>query len=340
MSMSKVNFEPFSVKPGEKKFGYIKIIDNLAINFDMPVGVVNGVNKGPTIAVTGGLYPTEYCGVEAASRLYHEIEPKDLSGRFIVVPVVNMPVFQFRTPWLNLRSSITLFDGGNINSAFPGTPTGRPTSILAYKLFEIISKANYHVDFRGGDFPESHLAHTIYSRIGQEIDKTSEMMAKVFGLDYVLPGTPDIGHTGKGTLIYELVTRGVASIISESGLGYQTQPSEEEIIPHVEGTKNLLKHFGIMKGEVIKPKKQNFLDMDWQRASPTKAGVFMALADQGAILKKDQVIGLIKDLDGSVIEEIKSPVDGVVHTMYPRRVVYPGDGLFTILKIDKTTGWV
>ena len=80
--------------------------------------------------------------------------------------------------------------------------------------------------------------------------------------------------------------------------------------------------------------------MEWQRSTPTKAGVFMALIDQGALPKKDQIIGLIKDLDGSVIEEIKSPVDGVMHTMYPRRLVYPGDTLFTILKIDKKTGWV
>jgi uncharacterized protein len=338
--MSGESFDPLSVKPGEKKFGYVKIVDNLAISFDMPVGVVYGKKEGPTLAVTGGLYPTEYCGVEAASRLYHEIEPKDLAGRFISIPVVNMPVFQFRTPWLNLRSSITPFDGGNINSQFPGNSKGRPTEILAYKLFEILSKVNYHVDFRGGDLPESHLVHTIYPRIGQKIDETAEVMAEAFGLNYVLPGTPDIGHTGKGSLVYELAIKGVASIISESGLGYNTQPSEEEIMPHVEGTKNLLKHFKMMQGKISKPKTQNFLDMVWQRAAPTKAGVFTALVDQGAILKKEQIIGQIKDLDGSLIEEIKSPVNGVVHTMYPRRVVYPGDGLFTILKIDKTTGWV
>jgi predicted deacylase len=338
--MSVNNFNPFDVKPGEKKFGYVKVIDNLAIRFEMPVGVIRGKKDGPTLAVTGGLYPTEYAGVEAASRLYKEIEPKDVTGRFISIPVVNMPVFQFRTPWLNLRSSTTPFDGGNINAAFPGNPKGRPTDVLASVLFSILLKANYHIDFRGGDLPESHLVHTIYPRIGQKIDEASELMAKAFGLNYVLPGTPDIGHTGKGTLVYELAIKGVASMISESGLGFNTQPSEEEVMPHVEGTKNVLKQMGIMKGKVSKPKKQNFLDMEWQRAAPTVAGVFMALVDQGAILKKDQVIGHIKDLDGSVLEEIKSPVDGIVHTMYPRRVVYPGDGLFTILKIDKPTGWV
>jgi hypothetical protein len=30
----------------------------------------------------------------------------------------------------------------------------------------------------------------------------------------------------------------------------------------------------------------------------------------------------------------------VVHSMFPRRVVYPGDRLYTILKIGEETGWV
>ena len=58
----------------------------------------------------------------AASQLNQVLEPRDIEGRFIVVTVVNMPVFRFRTPWLNLRSSITPMESGNINSRFLGDP--------------------------------------------------------------------------------------------------------------------------------------------------------------------------------------------------------------------------
>lgn len=331
-------FKPLEVGPGEKAFGYVGVVDNLAVEFDMPVGVVNG-GEGPTFAVTGGLYPTGYCGVEAASRLYRMLDPGDLKGRFIVVPVVNMPVFRFRTPWLNLRSSISPMDGGNINNSFPGDPEGRVTKVLAHTLFGIISKADYHVDFRGGDLPESHLDHTIYLRIGETIDETCETLAKVFGLEYVLPGKPEIGHTSPGTLIYELVSSGVASIISEAGLGYRTQPLEEYVMAHVDGTLNLLKHFGMLEGEVKRPRDQRFLDMEWQSVTAPVAGVFEALADHGDILEKGQLIGRIKNLDGSTLSELYSSIEGIVHTMYVRRVVYPGDRLFTLLKIGKPTGW-
>jgi predicted deacylase len=333
-------FKPLEVKPGEKVFGYVKVLDNLAAKVEMPVGVVNGQEPGPTLMVTGGLYPTEYCGVEAASRLYQLLKPGELKCRFITVPVVNMPVFRFRTRWLNLRSSITPFDGVNINSAFPGDPDGTPTSVVAHTLFQLIKESDYHVDFRGGDLPESHLDHTIYLKIGEQIDETSETMAKAFGLRYVLPGTPEIGHTSPGTLIYEAVTAGVASIISEAGLGYRTQPLEEFVVAHVDGTLNLLKHFGMLVGDAERPETQRLLDMEWQGVTAPVAGVFEAIADQGETPEEGDLIGRIKDLDGSVLAEIRAPVSGVVHAMFPRRVVYPGDRLYTLLKIGEPTGWV
>ena len=39
-------------------------------------------------------------------------------------------------------------------------------------------------------------------------------------------------------------------------------------------------------------------------------------------IKTGQVIGKITGLDNSVIKEVISPVDGVVHEMLPRRLVY------------------
>ena len=339
--MSSKSFDPDNVAKGTKEFGYINIVDNLAANFDMPVGIVNGAKDGPTLAVTGGLYPTEYHGVSAAARLYQLLDPDKLAGKFITVPVVNMYTFQFRNPTFELiQSSTTPLDRGRINSYFPGSPDNhRPTQVLAYKLFNILKKANYHLDFRGGDLNESHLVHSIYLRIGTELDQVAETMAKVAGYRFVLPGTPDIGHTAKGTLIYELMNAGCASIITENGLGYRQQPYEHFIQGHMDGTLNIMKHFGMLEGDPVKPENQKYLDMKWVRVPAPASGMFVAIADAEDILTKGQVIGHIRDLDGSIIAEVKSPIDGVVHTMYPRRVVNINDGLYTLLAIGETTGW-
>lgn len=339
--MPKNGFKPFKVGKNEKQFGYVDVIDNPSATFNMPVGIVNGKKDGPTLMVTGGLYPTEYCGVEAASRLYQLINPEDLTGTFITVPVINMNSFQFRAPMNLISTGTSPIDRGSINQSFPGDPNGKPTQVLAYTLFQILKRANYHVDFRGGDLNESHLVHTIYDVIGKEdVDKTALEMAKVFGLELVLPGRPDIYHTSPGTMIYEAMNAGVASIISESGLGYREQPLEEFIELHVKGTINLLKYYGMMDGEPEKPKDQRFLDdMTWYRTPAPAAGVFVAIADYGDLVKEGEVIGLIKDLDGSVIAEVVSPINGTVHTMFPKRVVHRNENLYTLLKILGPTGW-
>jgi uncharacterized protein len=333
-------FDPYNLPKNSKQFNWVSVVDNLLVDAKIPVGVVNGFEEGPTLAVTGGLYPTEYCGIEAASRLFQLIEPDMLRGRFITIPVMNMPAFQWRLRWLNLKSTgSSPFDGVGINNVFPGSSEGSLTHRIAYTNYKLLRKANYHIDFRGGDLPESHLVHTIQLRIGRKIDEVTEEMAKVFGLEYVLPSTPNIGHTSPGTMIHALVTNGLPSIISEAGLGYRTQPLEKFIENHVRGTMNLLKYFNMIEGKPEKPSNQRYLDMEWFSVPAPSTGIFEAKSDYGDILDSGEIIGLIKGLDGSVISKVKSPIDGIVHTMYPARLVFQGERLYTLLKIGEPTGW-
>lgn len=338
--MSNEIFDPFKVGKNEKAFGYIEIVDNVSARYNMPVCVVNGAKDGPTIVVTGGLYPTEYYGIESASRLYQQIDPEKLSGRFIAIPVINMYGLQFRGPMKLISTGRNPIDMLNINNSFPGDENGKPSQVNAKKVFDILSKADYHIDFRGGDLTESHLQHTIYDEIGSDIDKVAETMAKAAGFKYVLPGTPEIGHTSPTTMIYEAMKAGCASIITEAGLGYREQPLERYIQAHIDATYNIMKEFGMLEGKPEKPETQYFLDMEWERARSPGSGVFIAIADHGDILKEGQVIGLIKGLDGSVLHEVKSPIDGIVHTMLPKRIVHVNDGLYTLLRIGEKTGWV
>jgi predicted deacylase len=338
--MSKNSFNPYKIPKNEKVFGYIDVVDNVSARYNMPVGVVNGVKEGPTLVVTGGLYPTEYYGLESAGRLYQEIDPTKLEGKFIAILCINTYGLQFRGPIKLISTGRNPVDMLNINNSFPGDEKGKPSQVNAKRVYDILSKADYHIDFRGGDLNESHLQHTIYDILGSEIDEVAETMAKVAGYKYVLPGTPEIGHTRPGTMIYETMKAGCASIITEAGLGYREQPLERYIQAHIDATYNIMKHFGMIEGVPVKPESQHFLDMEWVRVPAPGPGIFIAHADHGDILKEGQVIGLIKGLDGSILHEVKSPIDGIVHTMYPRRVVHAWDGLYTLLRIAEETGYV
>lgn len=334
--MKRANFDPESVKPGEKSWGYIDIIDTLAIKFDMPVMVVNGTRDGPTFAVTAGLYPLEYCGVEAAARLYRRVDPDALAGKLIIVPVVNMPVFQFRTPMFALTQSLSPMDGKNITSTFPGQPDGSATDVLAFRLFnEVVMKADYHVDLRGGELLESHMAHTIYLQDTGAMNQVLLEMGTVFGLPYCLPSRRDISHTQPGTLAFEAVSRGIPSIISESGLGYNTQPSDLEVEGHVTGVLNLMKHFRMLEGAPLIPEVQYFLKADRLRVLAPVAGIFKHIPDQGEMVKKGELIGTITDLDGEILSEVLAPEDAIVHEMMPRRLVNVGDRIYSLAVVGE-----
>jgi len=71
-----------------------------------------------------------------------------------------------------------------------------------------------------------------------------------------------------------------------------------------------------------------------------ESGIFKAYVDQGDLLKKDQLIGVISDLDNEEICSIKCPFqNAVVHEMMPRRVVYKGDRIFQLAIVGEPTGF-
>ncbi len=329
--------DPSQVGLGEKKFGYRTLLKDLSIEIILPVGIIKGKEDGPTLTITGGLLANEFCGIEAASRLYSSIDLAEIRGTVVVIPVVNMMCLQHRTPWYQVQNSYTPFDGKHLNRCFPGEENGSPSDVLAYRLLhDYVLKSDAHVDFRGGDLHESHVDHTIASVTGGDLDQRCIELANVFGMKFTLPRP---STNSAGTLIYETVKRGVPSIISESGLGYRPQPLEHFIQLHVEGAYNLMKHLSMMEGQPVKPSSQRFIH-DGAKVKAGASGIFHAYHDQGDEVKAGQVIGKITELDNSVIKKITSPIDALVHEMLPRRLVYPTDTVYSLCTIGEPTGYV
>lgn len=322
-------YSPLEVPKGKKQFTYENIINNDAVRMDMPLGIINGAKDGPTMIITGGLFATEYSGVEAASRVYRDTDPATLSGRLIIIPVITMDAFQFRTPMFNLSSGVSPRDGKSLNSVFPGNKDGSPTEVLAYYVFhELMMKSDYHIDLRGGDLAESHVVHSIHpNNASVEVNRVSEEMSRVCGFEYFQARDVD-----PRSLVYEASQAGIPSIITQCGLGFKTQPEEDFINFHIQAITNNMKHFNMISGDpVIHPKQREFtVEFDQLRAKT--GGIFQGIADQGYLVKKGELIGRVTALDGAVLEELHSPINGVVHELLVRRVVFQGDLLYNLVQ--------
>lgn len=251
-------FSPATVPLGSKAFGHVPVVDSLAVSTSLPVGVVRAAKAGPTLAVTAGLFPSEYCGIEAASRLYAQTDSVDLRcGTLIILPCVNLHGFQFRTPWLNVKHTAAApFDGLNVNASFPGSSAADAplSSRQAAACFQVVKGATAHIDFRGGDLSESHLVHTIFPQLHDdpELDRQRKEIALSFGVQYNLSASPTDAHSqggaGDGSCMGELLKLGCLSFVSECGLGYRTQPREEYVLNHINGALNVLRYLGMMQG--------------------------------------------------------------------------------------------
>src|SRR5437868_5904440 len=85
--------------------------------------IANG--SGPTALITGGTHGDEYEGQIIARQLIAGIDPKQVSGRVIVLPAFNyLAVLE--------ASRVSEIDNVNMNRAFPGSPDGSPTEMLAH----------------------------------------------------------------------------------------------------------------------------------------------------------------------------------------------------------------
>jgi len=320
---------PFNVPQGTKQFNYYNVMNNDAARIDMPVGVVNGKTDGPTLIVTGGLFATEYSGVEAASRMYRDFDPENLSGRLIIIPVITLDAFRFRTPMFKLTAGVSPMDGKSLNSVFPGNPNGSPTEVVANYLFEeLIAKSDYHIDLRGGDLAESHVIHSIHpNNASDEVNRISREMSRACGFQYFQARDVD-----PKSLVYEASQRGIPSIITQCGLGYKVQPNEDFINAHIQAVTNNMKHVNMIEGDLVLHEHQREFTVGFDQLRANTCGVFQGIADQGDMIAKGQLIGKVTGLDGSVLEELHSPIDGVVHELLVRRVVFQGDLLYNLVQ--------
>ncbi len=326
---------PFDVPQGTKQFNYFNVINNDAARIDMPIGVVNGDIDGPTLIVTGGLFATEYSGVEAASRMYRDFDPENLAGRLIIIPVITLDAFRFRTPMFNLSSGVSPMDGKSLNSVFPGNPDGSPTEVVAHYLFgELIAKSDYHIDLRGGDLAESHVIHSIHpNNASDNVNRISKEMSRACGFQYFQAREVD-----PRSLVYEASQRGIPSIITQCGLGYKVQPNEEFINSHILAVTNNMKYLNMIEGDPVMPESQREFTVGFDQLRARTSGVFQGIADQGDLISKGQLIGKVTGLDGTVLEELHSPIDGVVHELLVRRVVFQGDLLYNLVQFADQAG--
>lgn len=292
-------------KPGSKAFGVLTVAERPAHSLDMPLTLINGAHDGPLIAITAGIHGTEYVGIAAALDLIRSIDPQDVSGGLVIVPVVDIPGFEWRS-----KCTCPIEDDyigtQNINRLFPGKVDATIAHLISHTLFsQVASKANFIIDLHGGDIFEYIKPCTMAYTIGKEdFDDKVVGMARASGMKYCIKRSTE-GR--RGGLVVECANLGIPGIVIESGDHGVIEESKVSLA--LDSTINILRYLKVFEGEAKQHPEPKFIKgMVTIRA--IKGGVLRSLVELGSSVSAGDKLGEIQGLDGSVVESLISPVSG------------------------------
>ena len=255
-----------------------------------------GSRPGPVLLVTAGIHNAEFVGIQAAIELSCEIDPAELSGSLIIVPLANRSGFENRT------MSLVHEDGKNLNRVFPGDADGTEADRLAHMLYNtFIVHADAYVDLHSGDGYEELTPYVYY--VGDTPDEeTARRMADCVDTDICIRSRCRTGGA------YNLAAvNGVPSILIERGcLSLFTR---EEVEADKRDVINIMKMLGMLDGghECFEKAEMHEHDID----SPS-TGCWYPRLHAGDSFVKGDVIGEIRDYFGNVTDEIVAHEDGVI----------------------------
>jgi predicted deacylase len=295
-----------SAAPGQKATGYLEVPAGVDAATSIPVVVVNGAKPGKTLALVSGAHGTEYVSIIAIEKLIEQLDPAQLSGTVILVPLVNIQSFEQKVPHVNP------VDNKSMNRFYPGKPDGTQTERASYLITaQIVDRCNYLIDYHGGDLDESLRPYAYWGPTGQELqDHISKEMVLAFGLDHIIIWSErptDINATRY--LDNTAAVRGVPSIVVEAGHAGTVETDDVNLL--VSGTLSVMRAFKMLPGEA------HFIENPvWiEKLSDVLAdgpGIWYPLVKRGTYVSAGMKLGTITDYFGKVIAEPRAPVSGVV----------------------------
>lgn len=294
--------------------------------------IANG--SGPTVLVSGGNHGDEYEGQLAALRLVREIDPAQVSGRIIVVPVISMEASRAGTR--------TWPTGENFNRSFPGDPDGPPIEQLAHFFSTVLfPAADVVIDMHSSGFAGwiPACSHMCVAKDRTQRRLMLEAM-EAWNSDFHFLYTSDGNY-----LPNEAERQGKIVVTTELGGTTRIPVAVQEIA--WSGLTNVLRHVGVLEGKVqtraslgLPPAK--LIDCRYQvrrdgvvvkglydNIVAPVTGLFEVMVEPGSAVREGQVLGRIWSADDPALPpaEVITPSSGYLMGIRTRPPVEKGLGL-------------
>lgn len=288
----------------------------------LPLLVVRGGALGKTMVVLGGVHGDEYEGMAAVRTLYRRLEPAVLRGTLLGVPVCNPPAFA-------VGSRTSPLDGLNLARVFPGRPGGTATERIAHVLTtEVTSRADFLIDLHSSGTTIAMPLLVGYYRADDALGRASREAALRFGL----PTTWGHETMTVGRSLSEPHSRGVPWLYTESPSGGWLHADVAEL--YSQGVLNVMRHLAMLPGGPPPVRVERELvgegDVDRSLVAPA-SGFLTPTVELLSRVEQGDLLGVIEDLQGAVVAEMRAPTRGTVVLRRNAASVTAGDRTFLLI---------
>lgn len=293
----------------------------------IPVTVIKN-GEGPTALLTGGNHGDEYEGITSLMKLSSSLKPEDVSGRVIIVPIMNVPAAM-----AGKRTSS--MDGGNLNRSFPGDPDGTVTEKIAdYFTRVMVPMSDVVLDLHSGgrtlDIIPFGASHVL-----DNADQQSQALAgaKAFGAPYAM-----IMFELDAAALFDTAVESQGKIFVATELGGGGTSTPESMAITERGVRNFLIHYGLIEGAVEMPTEpQVYLDMPDASCyvQSEHSGLLELAYSLGDHVTKGDVIARVYDMTrtGTPPVEYRAERDGVLMGRRFPALVNMGDTIAVIADV-------
>lgn len=291
---------------GQKATGFIEVPAGVDAGTNIAVAVVHGAKPGPVLAVVSGAHGTEYASIIALERLIAALNPAEVSGTVIIVPLVNVASFEQKVPHVNP------IDNKSMNRWYPGKMDGTQTDRASYLITkQVVEQCDHLIDLHGGDLDESLRPYSYWTKTGNENqDRISREMVLAFGLDHIIISAERPKDPGASRYLENTATtRGKPSITAEAGHAGTVEP--DDVAALVNGCIGVMRYLKMLPGAPSMIEHPVWIEKVITIASEQN-GIFYPLVRRGTYIALGMKLGYVTDYVGKTIFEARATSAGIV----------------------------
>lgn len=260
---------------------------------------VKGQGKGPCLVIVSGVHGAEYVGPKALMTFVEKIKNGglDFKGRLLIVPVLNESGF-----YGGLKQ-VVAEDGLNLNRIFPADGDSKAHLLARMVEEKLYPEADFILDLHGGDLNEEMEPLVFFPAYAKESHK--EKVHKVLenlSTSYMVPS-----EARNGLYSYANSKEIPSLLLERGGMGRWSDEEADQVVLNILQTMKALDmiSFDIEKGRAKMIEDPIYLE------SPN-SGIWYPKFRVGEFFAKGDVLGVLEDLRGNLIDEFKAVYDGVI----------------------------